>query len=360
MKEKEKYRVIGLMSGTSLDGLDIAYCRLVHKTRKWKFEIVKSDTLKYTAAWKKKLSSAHLLSAEDLLALHSEYGNYLGQCALDFISKHKVEKVDFISSHGHTIFHQPKRKFTFQLGDGNAIHAVSGLPVIFDFRSQDVLMGGEGAPLVPIGDRYLFHEYDVCLNLGGISNLSMEIKGERKAFDVCFVNMGLNFLTNQIGKEYDKDGMLASEGKINSSLLLELNKVYTGFRKGRPSLGREDFEKSLQPLLNNKKISLNDRLHTFCESIANEIVLAIPSSKEKTKLLTTGGGTSNSFLIELLRTKLKKRNVEVIVPKKKIIDFKEALVFALLGVLRVRNEVNVLKSVTRAKQNSSSGVIVGL
>lgn len=358
MKQKNKFRVIGLMSGTSLDGLDIAYCKLIHKKKKWKFEIVKATTLKYSPVWRKKLLSAHLLQAEDLLALHSEYGIFLGKTSREFMRKSKIEKIDFIASHGHTIFHQPKRNFTFQLGDGNSIHAVSKLPVVFDFRSQDVALGGEGAPLVPIGDRYLFHSFDICLNLGGISNLSMEIEEERIAFDICFVNMGLNYLAQLNGKEYDEKGAWAAKGNIHAALLQKLNKAYQGLRKGRPSLGREGFEKLIQPLLNDKKISLNDRLRTFCESIAIEIAAAIPSSKRNLKLLATGGGALNTFLIQLLSERLK-GNVKLIVPEKKIIDFKEALVFALLGALRMRNEVNVLKSVTGAKQDSSSGAIIG-
>jgi anhydro-N-acetylmuramic acid kinase len=359
MKEKNKYRVLGLMSGTSLDGLDIVYCKLIHKKKKWKFEIINGSTLSYSAVWKKKLSGAHTLKATDLLSLHSEYGIFLGQSSKDFIAKHKIRKIDFISSHGHTIFHQPERNFTFQLGEIGAIHNASQLPVVADFRSLDVTMGGEGAPLVPIGDRYLFHDFDVCLNLGGISNLSAEVKGLRKAFDVCFVNMGLNYLSQQAGKEFDRNGELAAAGKINSSLLQKLAKVYTPLSKKRPSLGREGFEKWIQPLLKDKKISLNDRLRTFNESIAREISNAVPKSDKKIKLLATGGGAFNTFLIQLLKEKLKGR-VEVIIPEKKIIDFKEALVFALLGVLRVRNEINVLKSVTGAKGDSSSGVITGM
>jgi len=359
MKEKNKYRVIGLMSGTSMDGLDIAYCKLANKKNKWRSEIIKAITVKYSSLWKKKLSNAHKLRTEDLLALHAEYGSYLGQSCHDFIKTHKIKKVDFIASHGHTIFHQPQRNFTFQLGEGNAIRAKAGVPVVADFRSLDVTLGGQGAPLVPIGDRYLFHNFDICLNLGGISNLSMEVKEQRKAFDVCFVNMGLNYLASQAKKEFDKNGAMASSGKINSSLLQKLSKVYSSFRKSRPSLGREGFEKWMQPLLNDRKISLNDRLRTFSESIAIEIAGAVPHSDKKLKLLATGGGALNSFLIMLLREKLKNK-AEVIVPDKIVINFKEALVFALLGVLRIRNEVNVLKSVTGAKRDSSSGVMIGL
>ena len=358
MEIKKKYRVIGLMSGTSLDGLDLAFCKLVHKKKGWKFELLESTTIKYTEAWKKKLSTAQTLSGEQLMTLHAEYGKYLGESCARFIQSKKIKKADLIASHGHTIFHQPQSGFTFQLGDGNAIHAVTGLPVAFDFRSLDVQLGGQGAPLVPIGDRYLFHDYDLCLNVGGIANLSMEIKDERKAFDICFVNMGLNHLAVKAKKEFDKDGAIALKGKVNDTLLQKLKKIYTPLKKKRPSLAREGFEQMIQPLLDDKKISLEDRMRTFCESIAIEIEEAIPVSQKSLKILATGGGALNSFFIQLLSEKLKHKG-EVIIPDRKTIEFKEALVFALLGVLRARNEINALKSVTGAKHDSSSGILVG-
>lgn len=357
MKAKNNYYVLGLMSGTSLDGLDIAYTSIVYKNR-WKAKIIAGTTVKYTAAWKKKLSTAHLLGGEELLALHAEYGKYIGEQCENFIKQNKIRNLDLIASHGHTLFHQPHNGFTFQLGDGHTIHSITNVPVVYDFRSLDVTLGGQGAPLVPIGDRYLFAEYDVCLNLGGIANLSMEIKGVRKAFDICFANMGLNYLVNKINKHYDKGGAIAAKGKVDKNVLQQLRAVYQPLRKTRPSLGREGFEKEIQPLLDNDKIPLEVYLHTFCESIAEEIARAVPKSDHLLKLVATGGGALNTFFIKLLADKLKGK-ARVIVPDQKIIEFKEALVFALLGVLRLRNEVNTLKSVTGAQRDSSSGVIVG-
>lgn len=357
MKPRNKYKVIGLMSGTSLDGLDIVYCK-IKVEKKIKFKILFTTTKKYTPDWKTKLSSAHTLTASQLFSLDHFYGQYLAKATLDFIKENKIKDVDFIASHGHTIFHQPKNGFTYQLGSGQTIHDVSGLPVVFDFRSLDVIRGGEGAPLVPIGDRYFFSEYDICLNLGGIANLSMEYKGKRIAFDFCFANMGLNFLSAKVRKEFDKNGRLASSGAIDETMLKQLESVYVPLRKSRPSLGREGFEKSIQSILNNDAIPLQNRLRTFCESIAIETANAIPTKKNKMKLLVTGGGALNSFLIQTLKAKLKDR-VEVVIPQKQVIEFKEAVVFALLGVLRVRGEVNCLKSVTGASKDSSGGVMVG-
>lgn len=347
------------MSGTSLDGVDIACCKLEKKKKGWKADILRARTFEYSPEWLKELSSAHQLSGEGLIHLHTRYGKFLGQLVKSFIKKEEIKKVDLIASHGHTIFHQPQHRFTFQLGDGNAIHAQTKIPVAFDFRSLDVALQGEGAPLVPIGDALLFSEYDVCLNLGGIGNLSIKKKKEIRAFDFCYCNMALNYLAGKAGKKYDHKGKLAQQGNVNESLLSEIEKVYAVSRAAKPSLGREGFEKDFQALLDNETIPLNDRLHTVCESIARELAAAIPHQKEKQKLLVTGGGALNNFLIDKIKQRLGKK-VKVIVPEKNIIAFKEALVFALLGVLRLRGEINALKSVTGAKEDSCSGALVGI
>ncbi|HEY9004684.1 MAG TPA: anhydro-N-acetylmuramic acid kinase [Ohtaekwangia sp.] len=357
MDSKNNYKVIGLMSGTSLDGLDIAYCQFNRKDKGWSYSINKATTLKYPVAWINKLSSAQNLSGEELIALDVAYGKFLGKACADFIRRHSL-KADFIASHGHTIFHQPQRSFTYQLGSGQALHVASGLPVVYDFRSLDVLLGGEGAPLVPAGDKFLFSEYDVCLNLGGIANLSMDAKGKRIAYDVCFMNMGLNYLAAKAGKEFDVNGTMAQDGEVNNALWKALAKIYSGLRKKRPSLGRELFEKQIKSLLDDESISLNDRLRTFTESSAAEIASVILSSKEKAKVLCTGGGALNSFFI-LRLLELCGDHATLIIPEEEIVKFKEAMAFAFLGVLRVRNEVNCLQSVTHATRNSSSGITIG-
>lgn len=345
------------MSGTSLDGLDIACCTFIKKEKGWTQTIHAATTLRYSASWKKRLIEAHTYSGEELIALHHGYGTYLGMEVKKFIQGNSLRKIDFIASHGHTIFHQPSKRFTFQLGDGNALHAASGLPVMYDFRSLDVAKGGQGAPLVPIGDQLLFPQYDVCLNLGGIANLSREVKGQRIAYDVCFANMGLNYLMQKGKKEFDKDGALAAQGEINAPLLSALAKRYDRYRTNRPSLGREDFEKHFIPLLDNEKIKLRDRLRTFTESIAIEIAGAIGKEKQQ-RILLSGGGAFNSFLLYRMIELCGDENM-LVLPEEDVIKFKEALVFAFLGVLRLRQEVNTLKSVTHAFSNSSSGVMIG-
>jgi anhydro-N-acetylmuramic acid kinase len=345
------------MSGTSLDGLDIAHCIFTKKDRHWLYSMKASETVRYPRQWNERLSQAHTYSAEQLLETDVAYGKFLGQLTAAFITKNKV-KADFIASHGHTIFHQPKKSFTYQIGNGNALHAATGLPVVFDFRSLDVILGGEGAPLVPAGDKFLFSEYDICLNLGGIANLSMDVNRKRKAFDVCFTNMGLNYLAMKAGKTYDANGAMASGGEVNAALLKDLSKIYKSYHKKRPSLGREMFENQVRPLLDQNQISNEDKLCTFVESAAKEIVNVILSQGKNPKVLITGGGAFNSFLISRMLD-LTGDKATLIIPDDEIVKFKEALVFAFLGVLRVRDEVNCLQSVTGASQDSSSGVLVG-
>jgi anhydro-N-acetylmuramic acid kinase len=358
MDSKSNFKVLGLMSGTSLDGLDIAYCHFTKRKSGWKYAIKNAATVKYSPAWTQKLSNAQSLSTEELIVLDMAYGKFLGNACNSFMSQHPA-KVDFIASHGHTIFHQPKNGFTYQIGNGNALHAACGIPVIYDFRSLDVQLGGEGAPLVPAGDKFLFPEYDVCLNLGGIANLSMKIKGKMISYDVCFINMGLNHLVSKIGKAFDEGGYMASTGTVEPFLLKELNRVYTSLRTKRPSLGREIFEQGIKPLLDTAGIQLKDKLRTFTESSAREIAFAVLSGKRNPKVLCTGGGTFNSFFVSCLLEHCGDQAI-LIVPEEDVVKFKEAMVFSFLGVLRMLRQSNCFKSVTGANRDSCGGVLVGL
>lgn len=359
---KDVYKVLGLMSGTSLDGLDLACCTFKRTGAGWTFSILQAETLKYTLAWQKTLATAHACLGEDLIALDVAYGHFLGQACRTFLSKHRLN-VDFIASHGHTVFHQPGQPgkgFTFQLGSGQALYAAAEKPVIYDFRSLDVLHGGQGAPLVPVGDKHLFHEYDVCLNLGGIANLSLDVKGKRLAWDAAFVNMGLNYLAGKARKSYDAGGAMAAQGELHAGLLKSLTRAYEPLRAKKPSLGREIFEKKFQPLLDKDTIPLHDRLHTFTVAAAREVGDAILGNvgNRVPSVLCTGGGAFNHFFMSCLLDHCGDR-ASLIIPDETVVKFKEALVFAFLGVLRSRNEVNCLKSVTLASRDSSSGLIVG-
>lgn len=344
------------MSGTSLDGLDIAYCHFTKGDSRWEYTLEKCAVIKYPEKWLSRLKQIKKLSAEDLIRLDVELGKYLGKVTKNFIVKHKLE-VDFIASHGHTLFHQPDAGFTYQAGNGNAICATVGIPVISDFRSLDVMLGGEGAPLVPAGDKYLFKDYDICLNLGGIANLSLEVNAERKAYDICFCNMSLNYLIEKTGKAFDKGGILASQGEVNIDMMKQFDRLYKTLRKRRPSLGREMFEKQIKPILDQKKISLQDKLATSVESTAAEIATALLADG-KESVLCTGGGAYNAYLMSRILYHVKDQ-IALIIPEDDVVKFKEALVFAFLGVLKVENQINCFKSVTGALQDSSVGVVIG-
>ena len=262
-------------------------------------------------------------------------------------------KVDFIASHGHTIFHQPDLKLTHAIGDAQKMAKQTGLSVINDFRSKDVSLGGQGAPLVPIGEKLLFRNHDAFLNLGGIANLTIH-KNETLAFDVGPFNQVLNFLSQQLKKEYDANGDLARRGSLSQELLIQLNSLPYYNSTSPKSLGRENIETDWLPIFEKYDISVQDKLHTFCVHIAQEISKAVPQGSHK--LLVTGGGTFNTFFIELLKQKLSGQ-VVMDVPDKRIIEFKEAIIFAFLGILRWRREVNCLASVTGAVRNSCGGVL---
>lgn len=345
-----KALAIGLMSGTSLDGLDICLAEF-EKQDTWTFQILKAETLSYSEDWEIRLRNSIHLSSEDLLELHSDYGFYLGQQVKKFIHQHQLENIDLIASHGHTVFHQPKRKFTLQIGDGKAIKLETGLPVIYDFRSQDVLMRGNGAPLVPIGDELLFSGYSACLNLGGFSNISLRSEGKRIAFDIAPVNIVLNYLAQQLHKSFDENGALAAKGKTDETLLNQLNALEFYQISHPKSLGIEWCHQHIFPLLEN--IETFDALATFTEHAAQQIANVINGYSIK-DILITGGGAYNTFLIEKIRAKTK---AEVIIPEKEIINYKEALIFAFMGVLKMNNEINVLSSATGSTADHCSGVI---
>jgi len=344
------FHAIGLMSGTSLDGLDICLARF-EKQHGWSFRILKAETLPYSTEWESKLRNSIFLSAEELLELHSEFGFYLGRSVKNFIERHQLTDMELIASHGHTVFHQPHKKFTLQIGDGRAIKMETHLPVIYDFRSQDVLMGGNGAPLVPIGDELLFPQYDACVNLGGFSNISLKINKLRISFDIAPVNIILNALAKQFNKNFDENGNLARAGEINEPLLKKLNSL-PFYRQPPPkSLGIEWCNEHIFPLFQDVKAL--DLLATCTEHAAVQISEVLNENRLE-KVLFTGGGTYNAYLTERIQAKT---NAEIIIPDKDLIDFKEALIFAFMGVLRMNNEINVLASATGSSRDHCSGII---
>jgi len=343
------------MSGTSHDGLDIAYCIFRLKAGRWHYNIRHAVTIPYPASWKERLLS---LPGKDEASIHDAdllLGEFIGEKTAAFIREYQLLP-SFVSSHGHTIFHEPQKGITLQIGDGRRIADITGLTTICDFRSSDVAMGGQGAPLVPIGDRLLFADHDFCLNIGGIANISFEKGSDRIAFDICPANMVLNFMAGKLGKTYDDRGLNAATGKLIFPLLKQLESLPFYSQTGPRSLGREWVEQNIFPLLENySDHPAKDILNTFTEHIARRISAVCGNDRNKT-ILVTGGGAYNDYLISRL-TALS--SPAVILPDPLIIEFKEALVFALLGLLRLREEVNVLGSVTGSGKDHCAGTVYG-
>jgi anhydro-N-acetylmuramic acid kinase len=351
--QKKTYNVIGVMSGTSLDGIDLAHIHFSIADAKWSFEILETETIPYETDWLEKLKTAVDFSEAELKKLNQDYTVLLANTINYFIQKYNLKNLDAVCSHGHTILHQPQNGFTLQIGNLPQIAKLTGQTVVCDFRVQDVELGGQGAPLVPIGDRILFSDYDYCLNLGGFSNVSFEQNGSRIAFDISPVNTVLNFYANKLGLDYDDKGNISRLGKPDLDLQDELNRL-DYYKKPFPkSLGFEFVKQTVLPLMERYPIPTEDKMRTFIEHITFQIAVALP--KKEAKLLATGGGAYNDFLIEAMQRWLPE--LKIIIPDKKTLEFKEALIFALLGVLKLRNEINVLSSVTGAKHDHSSGVI---
>lgn len=355
------YRAIGLMSGSSLDGLDIVFTELQENAGNWSFEIVAADCYEYSSEWKQRLQNATSLNAYQYQLLHADYGHYLGREVNRFIEENKLHyQVGLIASHGHTTFHDPARKMTAQLGDGAAIAAETQLPVVSDLRALDVAFGGQGAPIVPIGEKLLLKEYSMFLNLGGIANISFNLPDQYIAFDVCPANRVLNLICNLVNKEYDESGQMAALGNLNEELLNRLDS-FDYYRQPFPkSLANNFGTDEIFPLLQSFGLPHNDLLRTFVEHIVQQIKWAIAGTRLQTvsrKLLVTGGGAFNSFLIQRLSEQLSATGIEVVVPDESLVKYKEALIMALIGVVRWRQEYNVLSSVTGAQRDSIGGAV---
>lgn len=348
------YRMIGLMSGSSLDGLDVCYCTFKKVESNWEYSIETAETFKYPAELTKQLKEAHTYNPAKLTALHFNFGKYIGELVKQFVTRNKIE-VDYIASHGHTILHNPLEGYTLQIGNGAAIAAITGLPCICDFRSGDVARGGQGAPLVPIGDMILFHEYDICLNLGGFANISFgNAEANRLAYDICECNMLTNHLAGLLGKDFDCKGQIGLAGQVIPQMLHDLEGLDYYKQPWPKSLGREWFEMNIVPILTSySNLSVADQMRTAYEHIANRIANDCNKLKKRT-ILATGGGARNNFLMELIR---QKTNAPITIPDSYTIDFKEALIFAFLGVLYLQKEYGALSSVTGAKSSSITGCL---
>ncbi len=363
---KKIYHVLGLMSGSSLDGLDIAYCRFELENQlitAWK--ILKADTIEFSAQWQERLRHLPNESALVLAQSHTDFGRLMGEMVNQFIAKHGIEP-DFIASHGHAIFHYPDRRFTCQIGDGASLAMTTGYPVICDFRSSDVALGGQGAPLAPMADKILFPGYDFYLNIGGIANITCAADNRYIAFDVAPANQILNALANRLGKPYDDNGDIAAHGEFDEDLFDEISS-FIYFKQPYPkSLDNQFILKNILPVYLQAKGSWGDKLRTATEQLAYQIVQSIVQickkediTKKYFSMLPTGGGAFNGFLIFCLHEYATKAGIslEIALPDAHIIQFKEALLFALLGVQRAENQHNSLATVTGASQASIGGAI---
>jgi anhydro-N-acetylmuramic acid kinase len=341
--------ITGLMSGTSLDGLDICTVRF-GDNGSW--EILDFDCQAYSDAWKHRLSGGRALSGLELTRLQVEFGRFQAEAVKERMNLTGI-RPDAIAAHGHTVFHQPRQGFSLQIGDGETMTAILGLPVVTNFRMQDIALGGQGAPLVPAGEIALFPEYDVFLNLGGFANI--HVKGAF-ACDVTVCNMALNHLAGTVGLEYDADGKLASAGLPNTSLLEDLNTLSYFQQKPPKSLGAEWFSTAFLPVLQAyEHIPLEDRMR----SVILHIVLQLEKllGAQRSKILVTGGGALNQFLLHEFRQRLP--NVEFVVPDKVLLEGKEALIFAWLGYRRLLGLENTRHELTGASRSVSSGSVHG-
>ncbi|MBR1765880.1 MAG: anhydro-N-acetylmuramic acid kinase [Bacteroidales bacterium] len=350
--------ILGLMSGTSLDGIDLALCDIAENG----YSILVAETVAYAPEWRRRLASLEEASALDYARTDVELGHLFGQTVNMFLADKRV-RPDAIASHGHTIFHRPEMGLTTQIGNGDAIAAETGLPVVYGFRTLDVALGGQGAPLVPIGDELLFGQYDACLNLGGIANISFRQEGRRVAFDICPCNMALNRLATPLGLPYDPSGQNARAGEAHTCLLHDLDALPYYALPGPKSLGKEWFVGEFWPVVAQflgrtpSMSHVRDTLATVTTHIALQIARVVEAQKVGS-LLVTGGGAWNSYLVELLGEYC--HDTGITVPDALIVNYKEALVFALLGYLRLGGKVNTLASVTGARCDSIGGSISGL
>lgn len=354
------YNIIGVMSGTSMDGLDIAHVSLTEKEDgKWDYAINAATTVPYGDRWRLRLSKLRHQNSMIFYKTDRYFGQFIGEHIMDFLEENELS-ADLIASHGHTVFHQPENNISVQVGNGNSIYGVTGIPTVTDFRYLDVVLGGEGAPLVGVADEYLFSEFDMCLNLGGFANISADISGVRVGYDICPSNIVLNRIAREFDKEYDEDGEIAAKGQIDYDLLEELNEVPYYHQAPPKSLGREWISKNFWHIVRNSYAKKEDKMKTLCDHIALQIGnnihdLASGDASGK-RVFVTGGGAFNKTLIDHLKSHTE---AEVVVPDDMMVNYKEALAFALFGILRVKNKVNVYGRATGASKDTVSGALYG-
>ena len=352
------YRAIGVMSGSSLDGLDIVFAELEESRGKWSYEIKAAHCYSYDAGWEQRLRHATQLNAYEYMLLHADYGHYVGNKVNEFIDVYQLHhKVQLIASHGHTSFHAPALKMTAQLGDGAAIAAITGINVVSDLRTVDIALGGQGAPIVPVGEKLLLPEHSYFLNIGGIANISVNTGSSYIAFDVCAANRVLNMLATQAGKAFDENGEMAASGRVNAELLEQLNALPYYQQAYPKSLANGFGSETIFPFIQSHQLPVADALATYTEHIAIQVAKTFEGTNTPASMLVTGGGAFNTQLVSRLSYHLEPFQVSVAIPETELVQYKEALIMSLLGVLRWREENTVLHSVTGATRSSIGGAV---
>jgi anhydro-N-acetylmuramic acid kinase len=359
--------VLGLMSGSSLDGLDLAFCRFELRTPATPVSLVDwavlaADTVSYPAEWIDRLRSAPTLPGRELWRLHTDLGRLYGTWSARFLAEQRPV-ADLISSHGHTVFHFPAAGFTTQLGDGAAIAAQTGIDTVDQLRSADVALGGQGAPLAPLADRYFFPEYPACLNLGGIANLSVRKDNTYLAFDISGANQILDALAQEQGLAYDAGGALARRGRFRAELSRQLAALPFLAQAYPKSLDNGWVREQQWPIVRDFPAPTEDRLRTFCEHLAEQIAAHLRRVEQREglpatnfRLLATGGGVHNTFFMECLQRACGSE-VAIVVPPAPLADCKEAAFIALAGAFRLLKMPNSFASVTGARADAINGAL---
>lgn len=349
-------RILGVMSGSSLDGLDLAVCRFWMEREDLHYSLEHTDTIAFSDPLVDALGSAYDSSGSAIFRVEQLFTSECAELIQRFISESDL-KVDIIGFHGHTVFHEPQDGFTVQIGDGHQLSQKLSIDVIGDFRSKDVALGGQGAPLAPIVEKHLFKDYRLFLNLGGIANISIHNNDQIIAFDITACNQALNYLSQHLGEEYDDKGKLARSGSLKNDLLSQLSQIPYLSDCAPKSLSNTWVKNEFIPMLKKDQGSINDQLNTVVEHIAIETANAIPDHSTQGELLVTGGGAHNDYLIERMDYHLRPKGVKCARPSEKLINYKEAILMSLMAYLRIMEQPNCLASVTGASRDSSTGII---
>lgn len=352
LNNKALWKLIGIMSGTSLDGLDICLVEL-RTSPKLEFKILAAETIPYNSVWKNKLQFQNY-SARDLQQLDEDFARYIAERINDFIANHGLHKsdIDLIGSHGHTWFHEPEKGISYQIGNRPVLAKLTSIPVVCDFRVADLALGGQGAPLVPIGDRDLFPEYQACLNLGGFANISLEQAGSRIAWDIAPCNLPMNHYCRELGLEYDHDGTIAATYAVHEDLFKALNELDYYHQAAPKSLGREWLDLKVFPLIESFDIGPEIAIATLNRHCGWQIAQNLKAHWLR-QVLVSGGGALNTTLIQAIESC---GDFEITVAEAPLLEFKEALIFAYLAYLYETESVNVLSSVTGASKDHRSGI----